>query len=67
MDEFSFEHRSFGERHPVLAGIAVVAFIVVAGLPLIGMNNERIACKTGANDLWCPADSEHRHLHPDSR
>lgn len=65
MDEYTRQYGSFADRHPILAGLAIIGFIIFAGAPLIPMHSERIACEMGLNDLWCPPDSEHRQPHSD--
>lgn len=55
LDEFEYnmEPQSFGEAHPILATIAIIAFIIAGGIPAIAMLSPSFACAIGAVAPHC--------------
>lgn len=51
---YKYDGRSFGQRHPVLATIAIVTFAIVGLVPGIAMLSKPVACAVGATEIWCP-------------
>lgn len=52
--DYDFEHGSFYDRHPVLAIIAIVSFVVIGLIPAIAMVSKPVACALNASETWCP-------------
>ena len=43
-----------GSGGSILWAIALIIFIVAAGIPALAMVSETVACLIGAQEMWCP-------------
>lgn len=57
MSKLSYIEDSFIDRHPIIAWIGIVAFLIIAIIPGIAMSVPAFACAINAVEPWCPAEA----------